>query len=300
MSESSALQLIEHDNLWTGRFTAMACPCEVLIETSDRNLAWNIAHTIRQEAIRIEHKYSRYRQDNIIFKINSSNGSPVLVDDETANLLDFAAECYALSNKKFDITSGVLRKAWKFDGSDKLPDQSEIDAIMPFIGWHQALWQKPQLTLKHGMEIDLGGMGKEYAVDQAAGLAGKSADASLLVNFGGDIFANKPRLDNKPWIIGVDDPNNTGDKALGKIELYQGGLTTSGDARRYLLKAGVRYGHILDPLTGWPVPDAPRSVTVIANTCLEAGMLSTFAMLSGKDAEKFLDAQQVKYWCIRY
>lgn len=299
MPESLPIQLIAHDDIWTGRFTAMACPCEVLVESTDKNTAWNITHTIWQEAIRIEAKYSRYRNDNIIYKINNANGTPTVVDEETANLLDFSAQCFELSLKKFDITSGALRKAWKFDGSDKLPSQSQVNAIMPFVGWDKATWEKPRLTLKAGMEIDLGGIGKEYAVDQAAKLAGKLTDASLLVNFGGDIFVNKPRHNKKPWLIGVDDPNNTGNKSIGKIELYQGGLTTSGDARRFLTKDGVRYSHILDPLTGWPVPDAPRSVTVIANTCLEAGMLSTFAMLFGKQAEQFLDEQHVKYWCIR-
>ena len=293
------IQLIDHGETWTGCFNAMACPCEILIETSDKDLAWKTTHTVWQEAIRIEQKFSRYRHDNIIYKINNANGNPVEVDDETASLLDFAAQCYELSDRKFDISSGVLRKAWRFDGTDNVPMQSLIDSIMPFVGWYRASWKKPVLRLQPGMEIDLGGIGKEYAVDQAAKLASNVSDSSLLVNFGGDIYANKPRRSNMPWLIGVDDPGNTGNKAVGKIELYQGGLTTSGDARRFLLKAGVRYSHILDPLTGWPVPDAPRSVTVIANTCLEAGMLSTFAMLNGKNAEQFLAAQKVKYWCIR-
>lgn len=295
----SPIQLTDHGETWTGCFTAMACPCEVLIETTDKNIAWQTTRTAWQEAKRIEQKFSRYRDDNIIHKINHADGMPVTVDDETVNLLDFAARCHELSDGKFDVTSGVLRRIWKFDGSDNVPAQSQINDIMPLIGWHQATWHKPQLTLHAGMEIDLGGIGKEYAVDQAAKLASHVSDSSLLVNFGGDIFVTKPRRNNTPWLIGVDDPNNTGNKAVGKIEMYQGGLTTSGDARRFLMKNGVRYSHILDPLTGWPVPDAPRSVTVIANSCLEAGMLSTFAMLHGKNAEQFLAAQNVRFWCIR-
>lgn len=277
----------------------MACPCEVLMETSEQTTAWNVTHAVWQEAKRIEEKFSRYRSANIIDQINHARGKPVEVDPETAKLIDFANQCYQLSDGKFDITSGVLRKIWKFDGSANVPSQVQIDAIMPFIGWNRVTWQAPHLTLLTGMEIDLGGIGKEYAVDQASQLAGKFTDSGILVNFGGDIYANKPRSNNQPWLIGVDNPHNTGHNALGKIKLYQGGLTTSGDARRFLLKDGVRYGHILDPQTGWPVSDAPRSVTVIANTCLEAGMLSTFAMLQGKAAENFLDAQHVQYWCIR-
>jgi thiamine biosynthesis lipoprotein len=83
------------------------------------------------------------------------------------------------------------------------------------------------------------------------------------------------------------------------ISLMHGGIATSGDAHRYLVKSGVRYSHILDPLTGWPVRDAPRSVTVVAGMCTEAGMLATFAMLQGGDAETFLEKQKLQYWCRR-
>ena len=76
-------------------------------------------------------------------------------------------------------------------------------------------------------------------------------------------------------------------------------LATSGDARRFLLKHGVRYSHILDPRTGWPVKDPPRSVTVAAATCLEAGMMATLAMLQGREAEAFLEREKVRAWCIR-
>ncbi len=296
---SVPIQLRQQDTLWTGHFTAMACPCEVLIETTDKTLAHYITQQVWQEAERIEKKFSRYINNNIIFNINNAHGNTVTVDAETAHLLDFAAQCYDLTDHKFDITSGVLRRVWKFDGSDRLPSPAQIDDIKPLIGWSRVSWHHSQLTLLPGMEIDLGGLGKEYAVDQAAKIVTKLTDLSLLINFGGDIYASKPRMNNKPWLIGVDNPHYTGTQSVGKIELYQGGLTTSGDARKFLMKDGNRYSHILDPLTGWPVPDAPHSVTVVADTCLEAGMLSTFAMLNGKDAEQFLKAQQVKYWCIR-
>ena len=84
-----------------------------------------------------------------------------------------------------------------------------------------------------------------------------------------------------------------------QYELLRGGIATSGDVRRYLLKDGVRYSHILDPRTGWPVRDAPHSVTVVAGTCTEAGILSTLAMLYGAAAEEFLQQQEVTYWCVR-
>ena len=88
-------------------------------------------------------------------------------------------------------------------------------------------------------------------------------------------------------------------KAEALLEIASGALATSGDARRFLLKDGVRYSHILDPRSGWPVEDPPRSVTVAAGTCLEAGMMATLAMLQGREAEAFLEREKVRAWCIR-
>ena len=99
------------------------------------------------------------------------------------------------------------------------------------------------------------------------------------------------------WKIGIEGP--TPDSAEKLIELRQGALATSGDARRFLLHGGVRYSHILDPTTGWPVPDAPASVTVAADTCTQAGMMSTLAMLHGQGAEVFLEKQGLQHWCRR-
>ena len=285
-------------NYSVGRFSAMASPCEVLIESLDKSHVEKITQLAFNEAIRIEHKFSRYRDDNIIFAINNAKGKPVEVDEETALLLDFAQQCFELSDGMFDITSGVLRKVWKFDGSDNIPEPSQVKSITPHIGWNKVRWNKPEIILPDNMEIDLGGIGKEYAVDSTVKLLKQQTDKSFLVNYGGDIACPFPRAHNTPWTIGVDDPESTGENSVGKIDLFQGGLATSGDARRYLIRDGIRYSHILNPKTGYPVPDAPRSVTVISNTCIEAGILSTFAMLEGKNALDFLKAQDVKYWCI--
>ena len=281
-----------------GRFEAMACPCEVLVESVDKKTIETLTQLAYQEAKRIEKKFSRYTTDNIIYEINNAKGSPVKVDAETALMFDFANQCYELSDGKFDITSGVLRKIWKFDGSDNIASEDEVNSIKSNIGWDKVTWNNPSITLPENMEIDLGGIGKEYAVDSTVNILKQHTTDSFLVNFGGDLACPKPKSNNVPWYIGVDDPSHSGEKSVGQIALYQGGLATSGDARRFLLKDGIRYSHILDPQTGYPVPDAPRSVTVISNTCIEAGMLSTFAMLQGKDASEFLQAQDVKFWCV--
>jgi len=294
----NAITLERRDDYWCARFLAMGSPCELLVDSADRTLVVQLADIAFGEAKRIEQKFSRYRNDNIVHQIHHQHGVPVAVDDETAKLLDYADLCYRLSDGLFDITSGVLRKVWKFDGSDRVPTQHEIAALLPRIGWRKVTWSKPYLTLPAGMEIDFGGIGKEYAVDKTAQLLIARSNASMVVNFGGDLFVTGVRANGSPWRIGIDDPDATGQHALAQLQLARGGVATSGDARRFLLKDNIRYGHILNPTTGWPVRDAPRSVTVTAATCVEAGMLTTFAMLQGKTAEKFLTDQAVRHWIV--
>jgi thiamine biosynthesis lipoprotein len=274
----------------------MASPCEVLIDTEDRAEAEGVLHEAREEALRVEHKFSRYRTDNIVHAINHSAGKPVEVDAEMAGMLDYAATLHQASGGLFDITSGILRRVWKFDGSDRVPSEAAVREILPFVGWDKVAWDPPIITLPEGMEIDLGGIGKEYAVDRAAGLIAARTARSHLVNFGGDLFASGLRSGGRPWSVGIDDPEHTGEAALYRVEISRTALATSGDARRFVRWKGKRLGHILNPRTGWPVEGAPRFVTVAAATCLEAGTLATLAYLQGVRASEFLEEQGATHW----
>jgi thiamine biosynthesis lipoprotein len=278
-----------------GRFTAMGGPCEVLVDGDDSSGALELCAVAEAEACRIERKFSRYRTDNVVHEINNAGGKSVAVDRETAMLIDYAATCYEISDGRFDITSGVLRRAWKFDGSSRVPAPATLREILSHVGWDRVTWENSTLTMPAGMEVDFGGIGKEYAVDRAATLLGARTRRAFLVNFGGDLYASAPRAGERPWVVGVDDPERTGEAAVYRIELSRGGLATSGDARRYVIHRGRRLGHILDPRTGWPVANAPRSVTVLAGTCLEAGTLATLACLQGAAAREFLEGQGVVY-----
>ena len=278
-------------------FHAMATPCEVRIETPDAATAEAAGRAAEAEARRIEQAFSRYRADSVVGRINASAGRPIALDAETAELIDFAAQCFAMSDGLFDITSGVLRRIWRFDGSDNVPTSEQIAALRPFVGWQKVTWQKPVLTLPVGMEIDLGGLGKEYAVDRALATVRAVTREPALVNFGGDLVVSGPRQGGERWKVAIESVDYAGQMAA-LLDLADGALATSGDARRYLLKDGVRYGHILDPRTGMPVVGAPRSVTVAAKTCVEAGMFATLAMLQGAEAEAFLKEEGVRAWCI--
>lgn len=294
----SDVQLTRNKDLWIGRFTAMASPCELLIETHDEKLARHLSETAHAEALRIQQKFSRYRTDNIVWQINNANGKAIIPDAETSLLINFADQCYELSDGLFDITSGSLGRVWKFDGSDKIPTQDQIDDALEYVGWKKVSWNQTELQMPAGMQIDFGGSGKEYAVDRCLFLLRDIADIPLVVNFGGDLAVSGARLDGRAWQVGIETPDkeNQSDYLL---EISAGALATSGDSRRYLLANNIRYSHILNPFTGWPITDAPRSITVAGSNCIQAGMLATFGLLQGKNAEVFLEEQGVPFWILR-
>jgi thiamine biosynthesis lipoprotein len=284
------------DNVLALSFTAMASRCELLVATADRDAALAHGRVVAAEAWRIERKYSRYRNDSLLSWIHRNRDQRLELDAETASLINFASTCFEASGGLFDITSGILRRVWKFDGSDRLPSASAVKELLRFIGFHKLEWKPPRLLLPFGMELDLGGIGKEYAVDRAFDLLAAQCSEPFLINFGGDLRSNgaPPRA---PWQVGVERPDSHHEAGL-ILDLARGALATSGDSRRYLIKDGVRYGHILNPMTGWPVPGAPRSVSVAASSCTEAGQLATLAVLHGADARQFLEAQEVRYWLL--
>jgi len=284
------------ENILAVRFAAMASPCEVLLPSMSRHAALEIGTVAAQEAWRVEKKYSRYRDDSVTAWIHENRGASIEVDEETASLIDFASQCFDLSEGLFDITSGVLRRVWTFDGSDRIPEPAAIEGLLRVVGFDKLRWQSPHLSLPAGMELDFGGIGKEYAVDRAYQLLAARDSTPFLVNFGGDLRANRPPP-HGPWQVGIERPD-TDREATMVLDLEHGALATSGDSRRYLLKDGIRYGHILNPLTGWPAPDSPRSITVAASSCTEAGLLSTVALLHGTGAQAYLEEQGVRYWLL--
>src|SRR5665213_4446508 len=238
MPESAtASQLSQSDRDVVYAFHAMATPCEARIETDDAALAGKAGRAVEAEARRIESKFSRYRSDSVVGQINTAEGRPIQVDPETAHLLDFAARCFDLSDGLFDITSGVLRRAWRFDGSDRLPESPAVEALRCMVGWNKVTWQPPMISLPAGMEIDLGGLAKEYAVDRALAVARALTSMHVLINFGGDLAVSGPRTDGVAWNVAIASVDREGDMA-GMLELTGGALATSGDARRFLLRDG--------------------------------------------------------------
>ena len=285
-------RLVASSGGWLGTFDAMASKCEVHVDTADREDAARVLASVADEALRIEEKFSRYRSDNVVHAINTAAGRPVTVDDETARLIDYAAQLFELSGGKFDITSGVLRRIWRFDGSDRVPSRNRIENVRRLVGWRRVRWQRPVIALESGMEIDFGGIGKEYAADRAATVLADAGVANALVNLAGDVRALGSQPTGAPWRVGIVHPRKPGG-VIGAVELRDAAVATSGDYERYFEIQGRRYCHILDPRTGWPM-DRWQSVSVVAPLCIVAGSLATIAMLR-PDAATFLREQRYRF-----
>lgn len=279
-------------------FTAMACPCELRIAGLSESASEVAAHAAIAEVRRIEHKYSRYRDDSIVSRINAAagNGRWIELDDETAQLLSFAKALHQQSDGLFDITSGVLRKAWDFK-SQRIPADNEIKCILPLVNFDLCSIIDGKVMLTIGsMQIDLGGFGKEYAADRAGLVLRQHGVTHGFVNLGGDIHVIGPLPDATPWSIGIAHPRK--DNALiGHVMLTQGAVTTSGDSERFFERDGKRYCHIISPKTGWPV-SGWQSISVIASSAIMAGALTTIAMLKESRALAFLDSYQLPYFAV--
>jgi thiamine biosynthesis lipoprotein len=276
------------------RFAAMASVHEMHVAGTDRDTADRAARAAIADVKRIEAKYSRYRDDSVTTAINRAAGArAVAIDAETASLLHYADRCHALADGRFDITSGVLRRAWDFKRRPpRLPSAGEIAAARDLIGWPRVDWSDERVFLPHaGMELDFGGIAKEYAADRAAAIVRDAGIAHALVNLGGDVRAIGPRADGSPWRVGIRDPRNA-EGIVATMLVDDGAVATSGDYERYIEVDGRRYCHLLDPRTGMPV-DHWRSASVVAPLAILAGSYATIAMLQGECAERFLAEQKV-------
>lgn len=260
-------------------FDALGGACELTFTAQEEGLAQIAAQAAVDEIQRIEFKYSRYRDDSLLSTINQRAGTGVWTscDEETIQLLKLADRLYKDSEGLFDITSGVLRKAWNFN-NPILPSHESLSPLLQCVDWLAVEISNNQIHLsKPGMELDFGGFGKEYAVDQAAERIKAHGVSSGIVNLGGDVRVIGPQEDGSPWVIGIRNPREN-EQLLASIPIAQGALASSGDYERYFELDGKRYCHILNPRTGYPV-SYWRSVSVIASNALTAGCLSTLTML---------------------
>ena len=239
---------------------------------------------------RFEAKFSRFRPDSIISRINASAGNDwVKVDSETEQLLDLAADLYRLTDGILDATMLPLLRVWDWKTVHlKLPDRADINAAHALTGFRKLQRKPGQVFLpQSGMGLDFGGFGKEYAVDQLVRIAREHGIQDALIDLGRDVYGMGGNGQHPFWHVGLEDartPAPSGAVSPSPNLASPLPATRSGVSNT----TAVRYGHILDPRTGWPVANGVRGVTVIAPTCLQAGIYSTTLCVLGlKDGLRF-------------
>ncbi len=262
----------------------MGCPCEIgVYGTSARTVERSIEEAI-DEVQRLDARYSHFSADSDIthLQVNARQATGTKVDTETAALLDYAARQHELSNGLFDVTAGSLSRLWH--QRTTLPSADDIAAALQTTGWSKVSWQAPRLQLPVGVQLELGGIVKEYAADRTALVLKRRGMQSAFVELGGDIHVTGPRPDGEPWHMGVRNPAHLldpGVAAIASVPINSGGMATSGDYERTSLIDGKTYSHIINPHTGWPM-ESFHSVSVLAPSCLLAGSISTLALLMGE------------------
>ncbi len=268
----------------------MGSPCEIQLYAKDARQAEKAFQAVVADVERLERRYSRYRSDSFLSEINrlATVQGEIEVDAETASLLDYATTCYQESDGLFDISSGLLRQAWNFK-SPQLPETEQLQQLLERIGWQKLQWQSPHLRFPAlGMELDFGGIVKEYAADRADSLCRTAGIRHGAINLGGDIKIIGPHPNGTPWRIGIRHPRHK-QAVLTTVLMFKGAMASSGDYERCLVIDGKHYGHILNPKTGWPVSHL-ASVSVVADFCVIAGSASTIALLKETEGPGWLQS----------
>jgi len=235
---------------------------------------------------RFEQRYSRFRSDSLVSQINGAAGrSWVEIDAEMEQMLELSGSLHFMTQGILDITALPLLRLWNFKVPDpRLPTDAEVVAARALVGWQKVQRAPGKVFLPQaGMAIDFGGWGKEFAVDAVAQIGRDHGITSLLVDFGHDLRAIGLPPGRPAWHVGLENPAVPG-ACWGSIAVSDKGVASSGDYLRGTTIGGRRYGHIVDPRTGWPVANGCTQVTVVASSCLQAGLLSTAAFVLGAEA----------------
>lgn len=272
------------EGLWRIDFSALGTKCLILAAPVEES-RWV---AFQQEAMAwlgaFEARYSRFQPDSLISRINAAAGREwVAVDPDTERMFVLCDTLHYLTRGILDPTVLPLLKVWNYrDTQASLPTEEAVEAARAKVGWMRFRREPGRVLLPEvGMGLDLGGFGKEYAVDQVAACA-RAHGLTALIDFGHDLYGLGQPPGRPAWHAGLEDPNRPG-SAWGGAALLDRGMAASGDYLRCRIRNGRRYGHIIDPRTGYPVDNGVQAVYVIATSCLEAGLLATQCFILGFD-----------------
>ncbi|HEY4988545.1 MAG TPA: FAD:protein FMN transferase, partial [Opitutaceae bacterium] len=275
-------------------FRAMATQCEVQYSAPGGDAQARTFEEAASAWVRaFEAKFSRFQPGSIVSRINDAAGKEwVAVDAETEGLLAMCDTLHFMTRGILDPSALPLIRIWNWKAEPPvIPTPEAIAAAMKLTGWAKVRRAPGKVFLPEaGMALDFGGFGKEYAVDIVSLIAKDHGITDSLVDFGHDLRASGAPPGRPAWHIGLEDPKTPG-KHWGSVGLTGRSIASSGDYIRGFTLSGRRYGHIIDPRTGWPVANGCSQATVIADTCLHAGVLCTTAFVLGlKEGIEFIQA----------
>jgi thiamine biosynthesis lipoprotein len=264
-------------------FQAMNTHCRVNFLSNDSALADSFQREVLHWVAWFEAQYSRFISDSLIGRINAAAGKDwVEVDPETDALFNLCGEMFFLTRRVFDPTALPLIRLWNWKSRPaSLPAESAVAASLELVGWNKVQRRKGAILLpREGMCLDLGGLGKEFAVDRVLAMGLDRGITNLLVDFGQDIRVHGQPPGRDKWNVGLEDPNRPGECWTGVLVNDQA-VATSGDYVRNFTIGDRRYGHIIDSRDGYPVNNGCLSVSIVAPYCTLAGILSTAAFILG-------------------
>lgn len=268
------------------RWSALGTVCEIQYVCDDEHRALAFEAEALAWVERFESRYSRFRPDSLVSRINDAAGGDwVEIDEEMEGLLRFCGSLHFLTRGVIDATAAPLLRLWNYKASaPRLPSAEEIAAARRLVGWEKVRCEPGRMRLpERGMALDFGGWGKEYAVDAVAALARAHGIGRALVDFGHDLMALGAAPGKPGWHIGLENPADPAGPCRGSLAAVDVGVATSGDYLRGFTIEGRRYGHIVDIRSGRPVANGCRQATVVAPTCLLAGAFSTALFILGPE-----------------
>jgi thiamine biosynthesis lipoprotein len=273
----------EEPGLSTLTFHAMGTRCRVSLVEPTRQAATEYLNQTLNWVADFEARYSRFLNDSLISLINEAAGKMwVEVDEETDRLFNMCNDLFFLTNGAFDPTALPLIRLWNWKANPPVvPAEEAIQAARELTGWKKLQRRRGAIFLPQtGMCLDLGGIGKEYAVDMVTALAAQYGVEHVLVDFGQDIRVQGHPAGRPAWKVGLENPQNPG-SCWGSVAVTNHAVASSGDYLRHFIHQGQRYGHIIDPRSGYPVRNGCLAVSVVSSTCTIAGILSTTAFILG-------------------
>ncbi|MEC7863052.1 MAG: FAD:protein FMN transferase [Verrucomicrobiota bacterium] len=265
------------------KFRALGTECNIKIRLSSERQSLKFAADALEWIKNFEEKYSRYLDNSLVSTINSAAGqSWIEVDEDAERLLNVADEVFRKSDGILDATMLPLARVWDWKKiHDQLPEEEEIQTALELTGWDKVQRMPGSVFLpEKGMGIDFGGFGKELAVDALIEISRRHHIEDILIDLGRDICASGGNGEHEFWHIGIEDGKNPGN-CLASLAISDRAVSSSGTYARHFMHDEKRYGHIIDPRTGWPSSNGIHSVTVIAKSCLEAGIHSTVCYILG-------------------